>query len=119
MIISQWQYCVEKIFKISDVYGEPITFNIGNSYRSQTVLGGILTILTVFLLVAALWSSFSEIFERSKPNVNLEENVVIKRPIITLNSSTFPFGVNHQDLDGEVWVKPEYFRYEVIRHALQ
>lgn len=64
---------VGKCLKYIDIYGEPIQFNIKGSKYSKTLIGGILTIITVCLIIAAAWNTGNDIFYHNQPNINIED----------------------------------------------
>lgn len=102
--------------KFIDIYGEAVTLKIKGRSTYPTVLGGLLTIATALLLIAATWTNGSDIFYREQPTLNLEERLLLTRPELTLDRNNFPFAIAMQDYSNNAIYRPDYFDYQLIKH---
>lgn len=106
---------VRQIFKKVDIYGEAVSLNIKGKTSSNTIFGGILTIITFSLLTAAAWATGNDLVYKDHPNTNLEEKLLLSRSKLNLNKTTFPFAIALQDYSGYSYSLPRYFEFEIIK----
>jgi hypothetical protein len=71
---------IKSILKTIDIFGEPFQLNIKHKLRSNTSLGGILTIITVLLISVVTLATGLEIFYKENPEVNNEDQLFLQRP---------------------------------------
>jgi hypothetical protein len=104
----------QKLVKYLDIYGETIQLNIENESKSKTFLGGILTIITVGMLIGAAWSTGNDIIYKNQPSTDMEDILFKDRPFYYLDKYTFPLSFCFQDYNQQVYDIPSYFKFEVI-----
>jgi hypothetical protein len=105
---------VKRLFKLIDMFGESIHLNINGQWKSKTVFGGILTIVTFSFLSAAAWLMGNDILYKNQPTTDLEDVLLEERPFYTLDRFNFPMSFCFQDYDQRTYNIPSYFRFEVL-----
>jgi hypothetical protein len=103
-----------KTIKTADIFGESILLNIKKEYKTKSFFGGILTIITIGLLIGALWSVGNDFFYKLQPTTDLEDYLYTVRPTYNLNKKTFPIAFCFQTYDQMTYNIPEYFKFELI-----
>jgi hypothetical protein len=102
------------LFKFIDVYGQGISLTLNKKKSTTTVIGGILTIITVGLLIAATWSTGKDIFYHLQPIISFEDQLFTRRPYVNLDSYNFPMAMAVQDYSQNTFDLPRYFTPEII-----
>jgi hypothetical protein len=82
--------------------------------KSQTFLGGLLTIICILLLTGATYATGNDIFLKSKPIVSIEDIITPNRPLLHLTNETFPISLILQDYNMINYYDPSNFIYEII-----
>jgi hypothetical protein len=105
---------LKECIKSIDLFGQYIHLNIKKKWKSNTIFGGILTIITFAFLIAAAWLMGNDIFYKNQPQTDLEEVLMQTRPNFYLDKFKFPMSFCFQDYDQRTYNIPKYFRFEVI-----
>jgi hypothetical protein len=105
---------IKSILKSIDIFGEPIQLNIKHKLRSNTSLGGILTILTILLLSAVTLATGLDLFYKENPEVNNEDQLFLQRPKFYLDKYTMPISFAFQDVSQRAYDIPKYFKFEIL-----
>ncbi len=105
---------LRKIVKKVDLFSRSFNFNIKNKSKSQTFLGGLLTIISSQLLLCAAYATGYDILYRAKPIVSIEDKVTLNRAILHLTNQTFPISLILQDYNMINYYMPNFFIYEII-----
>jgi hypothetical protein len=109
---------IKNLITSSDIYGETINLKIKNNTTSQTMIGGVLTIITIGLIMGAAWSTGKDIIYKQKPSINIEDKLFPQRPDLLLDTYNFPFAIVMQDYSNNAYILPKYFTYELLHYSI-
>jgi hypothetical protein len=112
------------LIKSLDFFGENIQLSLNNKNSGQTLLGGILFLISITLVALSSWFIGKDIYFKKHP-INNQQTMVSKiYPEVNLNSSTFPIAVSLQDLNGIyleddrfLQVKMKYYEYKTLENG--
>jgi hypothetical protein len=107
---------IRKMIKYLDIFGETINLTIKKEFKTKSVFGGLLTILTIGTLLFAMWSVGNDLFYKQQPTTDVEDNLFIERPTYYLDKETFPVSFCFQTYDQQTYNIPQYFKFEVINY---
>ena len=102
-----------------DFYGESVELNIRGKAKSETEIGGILSMITVALLIAAAWSTGKDLFYKEQPSINIEDQLLSKRPFLNLDKNSFPIAIALQDYNGNVYNNASLFTVQVFLTSIE
>ena len=80
-----------------DILGIEFQFNIKNSTRYKTILGGSLTIFLICVIGVSVWGFGKDYFNNDNPNFVSRQLILPEIPLLTINKSNFFFGLRITD----------------------
>ena len=83
-----------------DFFGTHFHFYLNASKKFKTIYGGLLTILTIFIIIACIIFFGSNLFLKTNPTIN-QENVNEGYSIIDLKKEKVILAFRMENLDGE------------------
>ena len=78
------------MLKTIDIFGEPVKILVNNKSTIKTSLGGIFSILTLFLILIFTWFTGRDILFKEKPFSYTQKQVVKKFPPLDITKDNFP-----------------------------
>jgi hypothetical protein len=103
----------QKLILKLDKYGKPINLTIKESEKTNTIIGGILSLSMICFLSSLLIIGFFEIIYSLNPIVTLEKQVVGEDNKININKHSFPLAIALTDFTNIDFYKPRYFSYKL------
>jgi hypothetical protein len=111
---------IKNLLRKADYFGTPITFNINKSNNFTTAFGGLITILSFFILALLIYGFGQDFLQRLNPKYMMQTLYPEQCDNHTLTNKNFTFAFRVEDYDGNIFDQPEliyltaFFRYEVI-----
>lgn len=104
------------IFKTFDVFGTSVSWNVKSQTETKTLLGSLISMSLLILLFYIAWVLGKDMIYKSSPVVNLEDIAFSQRPLLSLNSNTFPIAITIQDYDQNNFMDPRFFKVEASHY---
>lgn len=82
-----------------DIFGEPMKIKLNNQFFIQTGIGGILTLLTILLVLIFTWFIGRDIIYKEKPISYVQTDMFEKFLNINITKNNFPFSFTMTDDD--------------------
>jgi hypothetical protein len=105
---------ISNFLKFIDIYGEKIELNINNKNKSPSIVGGILTVVTIGFVLGCAWTIGRDIFYHEVPIITLEDQLFTHRPKLILDSQSLPMAMTLQDYNQKSWDIPNFFKFEIF-----
>ena len=102
-----------KTLAFIDLYSQGVELTINGERRSTTILGGVLTIVTVTILLTLFVINGENIYLHINPLISTDTRYSVNSHLIYLNRTTFPLSFFMTSNDNEAIIIPEYFKYKV------
>jgi hypothetical protein len=80
---------MERILKFFDVYGREFSLLINGQTKFRSIIGGLLSILTVAVLTWCIISFGSDFYNKQNPKVNIGDGIFSNKDIPILNGSSY------------------------------
>lgn len=106
-----------KTVSMIDLYSQGVELTINGERRSNTILGGILTIITVAVLVSLFVINGEDLYYHINPIISTDRKYSIESHNIYLNRSTFPISFLLTGNDNEAVIKPKYFKFKITYYS--
>lgn len=106
-----------KTISVIDLYSQGVELTINGERRSNTILGGILTIITVAVLISLFVINGEDLYYHTNPNISTDRKYSIESHDIYLNRSTFPISFLLTANDNEAVIKPQYFTFKITYYS--
>ena len=106
-----------KTLSMIDLYSQGVELTINGERRSNTILGGILTIITVAVLVSLFVINWKDLYYHINPIISTDRKYSIESHNIYLNRSTFPISFLLTGNDNEAIIKPKYFKFKITYYS--
>jgi hypothetical protein len=100
-----------KFIKSLDQFGQGVELRIKNQTKSQTIIGGILSLTMVIFLLLMFFFQAQDIFYRRNPQISLEHQVSGINPEIILDQKTFPIAIALTDYSNLALNLSRYFNF--------
>jgi hypothetical protein len=100
-----------KFIKSLDQFGQGVELRIKNQTKSQTIIGGILSLTMLIFLLLMFFFQAQDIFYRRNPQISLEQQVSGISPEIILDHKTFPIAIALTDNSNLALNLPRYFNF--------
>ena len=107
---------IKKSLIAIDIYGQSLTLTVENEVKVRTLLGGVLSFLTIGMIIGAAWATGSDLIYKNEPTIDLEDQLYKERPVMNLDKYTFPISFCIQDYSQNTFNIPEYFKFEFINY---
>ena len=102
-----------KTLAFIDLYSQGVELTINGERRSTTILGGVLTIVTVTILLTLFVINGENIYLHINPLISTDTRYSVNSHLIYINRTTFPLSFFMTSNDNEAIIIPEYFKYKV------
>lgn len=109
---------MSNFFKSFDMFGTSATWNVKNESKTKTMLGGLFSTALLIILFYIAWILGNDMIYKSSPVINLEDVSYRQRPLLTLDSHTFPIAITCQDLNKNTFLDPRYFKIEASQYRV-
>lgn len=83
---------IKKVIKMVDIFREPIQLQIKTNQKFNTLLGGILSLITYVLTISLIASLVELIIKKDKPRINSSTLYVEYAPQINLEKDGIRMG---------------------------
>jgi hypothetical protein len=80
---------MEKLIKLIDIYGTDFTLRINGDSKYKSVLGGLLTIITLICFTFAVVVFGQDFYLRKTPNISIEDGIFDKNATPILNGTEY------------------------------
>lgn len=105
---------VLRLIKKTDIFGQTVKLKINDEIRSKTILGGVLTIITIIILSILLVLQFQDLLNHTSPKIFIETQNKENSDQIVLNKNTFPISFVTITEANENVDLPRFFEFEVL-----
>jgi hypothetical protein len=109
---------IKYLLKSIDIFGEKVELNLNLKNTSQTIVGGIFTLITIGFVLVGAWLIGRDIIYHEAPLVILEDQLFSHRPKLNLDSQNLPIAITLQDYDQKSWIIPNYFKFEIFESVV-
>lgn len=109
--------CVSHLLKKIDIFGQPVNLTINQSKQAKTVIGGIMTILSLVGIIIFSIYSAEDFYMQLNPTVTKTTYSLNKAFNFTLNQTSFPFALNYENPNvnkSEIYLKGDYYIFDNI-----
>lgn len=107
-----------RIIKNIDLFGQGIELRIEKFSKSKTIIGGLLTIIMFLMLLFMFYITSEDVFNKTNPNISVEQQVNKELLPIILDKNTFPLSFSLMMNGNYAIYKPSYFSYFIsIRYG--
>jgi hypothetical protein len=79
-----------KFIRLFDIYGNYFQLRINNQTKFKTLSGGLLSLLTLIILILCVLSFGNDFFKRKNPKISIEEGLFQDSEIPILNGTEYP-----------------------------
>jgi len=107
---------MNKIIKCFDFYGKGVKFLIEGKTKIKTLMGGYISLLTIFVLVAFSWQVGNDIYFKEKPRNLNEQKISDNFPKLLINKSNFPMAFSLTDKYKKPIYKEKFIQYELLKY---
>jgi hypothetical protein len=81
---------MEKFIKLIDIYGTDFTLRINGYSKYKSVLGGLLTIITLICFTFAVIVFGQDFYSRNKPSISIEDGIFAQNATPIVNGTEYP-----------------------------
>ena len=109
--------CVSHLLKKIDIFGQPVNLTIDQASQAKTVIGGLMTTLSLIgILIFSIFSA-EDFYLQLNPTVTKTTYSHNKAFNFTLNQSSFPFALNYENPNinrSQIYFKGYYYIFDNI-----
>lgn len=109
---------MKRFIRQFDMFGTTVNWNVKKQIQTRSLFGSFLTASFFAILGYISWISGNDMIFKSNPTVRVEDVAYSSRPILNLNSSTFPVAITCQDYSQINFLDPRIFRLEVFHYTV-
>lgn len=102
-----------KLLNNVDILGHGYSLKVHQREKTTTVIGGLLTIIMIFMLGGLFIANSRDVFEHKNPNISLEKLRSQTYSNITLDNNSFPFAFGIALDNNNGYYNTRYFNYEL------
>ena len=88
---------VNSVLGAFDIFNKPVQLNVNSRQKLTTNAGTVLTVIVVVITLVQSLATISSIFDRTKPTISIQQEVLLDPGYMQLNSSNFVFAFTVQD----------------------
>lgn len=97
-----------------DIFGQGIQLKINKQTKSQTFLGGLLSIIMIVLLIVFFYFSAQDVLYKTNPQISIEQQINEISSDLILDKYSFPISFSLTNYLNYRIFNPKFFTYSIV-----